>query len=314
MLIKNSLRLLINNLNVVFKAMLYSLVVVFLTYLLLTVFFSDIVNKLSQNAEFQKLTESLKALWNAFITGDLRPSIDLVSCFEEFMEAIRVNLSNYIWSLLGLLIGVYLLTVINNVCAHTLTYMMNARMSTYEKKGFFVTLISNLKSTLPFEAWFSLLSILGVLVSISLALLFVVYTFTRIYLLSVIIGVWIFITVFSIYLSLTSLFRPLHVNNASYSELFKNRFTAGTFGQVFGSFAFSLVAFMALNVMTFITTLGAGMVMSVPLTQIFFVLLQLVLLYSLDGKKYYVDYETIETPNKIKQDSENADFLKDVEV
>ncbi len=314
MLIKNSLRLLINNLNVVFKAMLYSLVVVFLTYLLLTVFFSDIVNKLSHNAEFLELTSNLKALWNAFITGDLRPSIDLVSCFEKFMDAIRLNLSSYVWSFLGLVIGFYLLTVINNLCAHTLTYMMNARMSAYEKKGFFVTLISNLKKTLPFEAWFSLLSILGVLVSISLALLFIVYTFTHIYLLSVIIGVWIFITVFSLYLSLTSLFRPLQVNNCAYSELFKNRFTAGTFWQVFGSFAFSLVTFMGLNVMTFITTLGAGMVVSVPLTQLFFVNLQLVLLYSLEGKKYYVDYETIEIPNKIKRDSENADFLQDVEV
>lgn len=314
MLIKNSLRLLINNLNVVFKAMLYSLAVVFLTYLLLTVFFSDIIGKLTKNKEFLQLIGSVNELWNAFISGNLRPSIDLVSCFEQFMEAFRVNLVNYVWSFVGLIIGGYLLTVLNSLCVHTLTYMMNARMSSFEQKGFFASLISNLKRSLPFEAWFSLLSILGVIVSISLALLFIVYTFTYIYLLSVIIGLWIFIVTLSLYLSLTSLLRPLYVNGAGGKELFKCKFTSKTFRQVFASFLFSLVAFMAVNVMTFITTLGAGIVVSVPLTQLFFVFLQLVLLYSLEGKKYYVDYETIEVPNKIKQDSANADFLNDVEV
>ncbi len=314
MLIKNSLKLLLNNLNVVFKTIVYSLVIVLLTYLLLTVFFSDLVGKVASSPAFSKIIEDVKLVWHSFLTGDLRPEVDFIEQFELFMESVRLNIGNYIWPLIGLCIGFYLITVLNNICSYTLTCMMNARMSTFERKSFLETLISNLKKSLPFEAWYSLLALLGFAASFFAGLLFIVYTFSSLYLTSIIIGLWLFILLFSLYLTMTATLRPLSVSGANYKELFKNKYTRHDFWQVLATFIFSLILFSSLNVAMFITTLGAGLIISIPVTQLFFVLVQLVLLYSLDGKKYYLDFENIVTPNKIKQDVKNADFLNDVEM
>ncbi len=314
MLIKNSLRLLINNLTIVFKVMVCSLVVLLLSYLLMTSFFSDVVKKISGGEEFKKLIEKVNAVWTAFISGDFRPEIDFVVTFEAFMETVRVNFSSYSLPLLCLFIGFYLITVLSNLFVYTLTYMMNARMSTYEKKGFLASFIYTLKKSLPFEAWYSLLTLIVLLLSVFVTVLFVVYTFSKIYFLSIVIGLWLGIAVYSLYQSMTAMFRPLSVNDVKIKSLFKNRYSRSGFVQVFATFLFSIITFTSLNVMTFITTLGAGLLISIPVTQVFFVILRLVLLYSAEGKKYYLDYETIETPNKIKNDASRAEFLDDIEM
>ncbi len=314
MLIKNSLRLLLNNLTVVFKVIICSLVVLLLSYFLMTTFFSDVIEKISQSDEFKNLISNVNAVWKAFITGDFRPHIDFVPNFEALMENVRINISGYFLPLLGLFIGCYLITVISNVCVYTLTYMMNARMSSYEKKGFLASLIFMLKKSLPFEAWYSLLSLIALLLSVFITLLFVVYTFSSIYFLSIIIGLWLAIAVYSLYQTMTAMFRPLSVNDEKLKSIVRNRYSNSGFLQVFSTFVFSIITFAAINVMTFITTLGAGLIISIPVTQVFFVILRLVLLYSSEGKKYYLDYETIETPNKIKSDAARAEFLDDIEM
>lgn len=314
MLIKNSLKLLLNNLNVVFKTIIYSLITVLLTYLLLTVFFSDLVGKVVANPSFQKIIEDIKLVWHSFLTGNLRQDVDFVAQFELFMDSVTLNIGNYILPLIGICIGFYLISVINNICSYTLTCMMNARMSTFERKGFLETLIANLKKSLPFEAWYTLLALLGFFASFFAGILFIVYTFSSLYLTSIIIGLWLFILLFSLYMTMTATLRPLSVSGTRFKDLFKNRYTRRDFWQVLATFTFSLILFSSLNVAMFITTLGAGLIISIPVTQLFFVLVQLVLLYSLEGKKYYLDFENIVTPNKIKQDVQNADFLNDVEI
>lgn len=314
MLIKNSLRLLINNLNLVFKAMLYSLIVVFLAYLLITASFSDFLSKISQSSEFQTFFNDLTALWNAFITGDFSPSVDLVASFEGLMDAVSRDFGNYTLTIIALGAGSYFIVVLNGLSSYTLTYLMNARMSAYEKKSFLPTLISTLKKSLPFEALFSLLSIIAFSAALFFAVIFVVYTFSYIYLLSLIIGIWLFIVLFSLYLSVTATFRPLIVKGSKIKELFRIRYAAADFWKVLASYIFSLVIAFSLNVVMFTSTLGAGLVISLPIAQLYFILFSLVLLYTTKGMKYYIDYETIVVPNKLKEDSAAADFLDDIEI
>lgn len=315
MLIKNSLRLLVNNLNVVFKTIIYSLVIVLLSYLLFTVFFPELVGKITKSDEFAALLGTIQTVWHDFLQGNIRSEVDFVSVFQALTAAIERNASLYVWPIIGLTVGFYLIMVLNNVCAYTLTVMMNARMSSYEKKSFLATFISNFVKALPFEAWYSLLSLIGLTVSALAGFLFIIYTFQDLYISSIIIGIWIFVLLYSLYSTATAMFRPLSVSgNGGAKQIFRNRYHGRDFWQVLATYAFSILLFASINVAMFITTLGAGLVISMPLTQLFFVLLQLVLLYSLEGRKYYVDYETIVTPNKLNKDAKNADFLSDVEM
>lgn len=314
MLIKNSLKLLLNNLNVIFKTLVYSLIIVLLTYLLITVFFSDLIGKIVNAEGFSPLIAQIGLAWNSFISGNLRPELDFITPFEQLMSSVRNNLVEYLLPIFGFAIGFYLIAVLNNVCSYTLTSMMNGRMSTFEKKSFLATLISELKNSLPFEAWNTLLILIAFTVSLSVGFLFIVYTFTTLYLTSIILGLWLFILLFSTYLTVTALFRPLSVNGVKGKALFKNRYSVRNFWKILATYVFSLVLCFSLNVTMFISTLGAGLIISVPVTQLFFVFTGLVLYYSLEGKKYYLDYENIVTPNIIKKEIKDADFLSDIEV
>lgn len=314
MLIKNSLKLLLNNLNAIFKTLLYSLVVVLLTYLLISVFFSDLVTKVVETEGFKNFVTQIGTVWNSFISGNLRPEVDFVTPFEQLMDTVRLNLLDYLLPVIGFIIGFYLISVLNNLCSYTLTSMMDARMSAYEKKAFLETFIAELKNSLPFEAWYSLLTVLAFVISASIGLLFIVYTFTTLYLTSVIIGLWLFTLAYSAYLAVTALFRPASVNGVRGKALFVNKYTARDFWQILASYVFSLMLFAAVNVSMFVSTLGAGLIISIPVTQLYFVFNGLVLYYSIEGKKYYMDYEHVITPNKIKKDARDAEFLDNVEM
>ena len=112
----------------------------------------------------------------------------------------------------------------------------------------------------------------------------------------------------------TALFRPSVVAGEPIKNLFVNKLIDNHFGSIFCSYLFGLIVAMYLNASMFITTLGVGVIISLPLTQIFFATMQHVLKCHLDGIKYFIDFETIETPNKLKKDVKSADFLDEIDV
>ena len=72
-------------------------------------------------------------------------------------------------------------------------------------------------------------------------------------------------------------------------------------------FAYFLVAWViiiALNIFVGLFTLGAGLLISIPVSMLFVSILNMTLYYGKNGKRYYVDGTVITPPYKKEEDKE----------
>ena len=314
MLIKNTLKIVLNNLNVVFKSMIFRLVLWIIGFVSLYFLGTAILDGVVKSDELNALIGALKEIWQNFMHGEYLKNVDLKQTFESFTNLLKVEfISNIGLFICALIIG-YVLLVLNGICTYTVSSMIHAKMSTMTKLGFFEALFMGLKKSIVFEAIYALLKVIAILVSVLLGVLVAVYTYDVLFIFAIALGFAISVILFTLFLVVTALFRPSVVAGEPIKNLFINKLIHKHFGVILCSFFVGVIISWYINVSMFITTLGVGLILSVPLTQIFFAVMQHVLKCHLDGIKYFIDFETIETPNKLKKEVKAANFLDEIEV
>ena len=114
---------------------------------------------------------------------------------------------------------------------------------------------------------------------------------------------------FSIPITIFSKLMPaMLVDKKSLKDAFKSTFAKrDKFFQMVGNYAFVIMISFYLNVSVAVFTVGAGLIVSIPLTSIFTILVSLVDYYQIQGKKYYVSSDQVVVP---RQMHEHAQFLK----
>lgn len=314
MLIKNTLKIVLNNLNVVFKSMVFRLVLWVVGFVSMYFLANAILDNVIHSAELNALIGSIKEIWQGFLHGDFKANIELKESFEAFTNLLKVEFVDNIWLFICVCLVGYVIMVINATCTYTVSSMIYAKMSTMTKLGFFEAFFRGLKKSLAFEAIYAILKIIAFIGSLILGVLVAVYTYHFLFIFAIALGFAITVTLYTLFLVVTALFRPSVVAGEPIKNLFVNKLIDRHFGIVFCSFLVGVMLACYINVSMFLTTLGVGLLLSVPLTQIFFATMQHVLKCHLDGVKYFIDFETIETPNKLKKDADSADFLDEIDV
>ena len=305
--VKNSLSLLVNNINLSFKALLYNLVVVGVFSALLVVVVELNLSVITGSAEAADLIAKLSNSFGDFIGGNYDFINELVDSFSVFLKFVGEHLSSVFWAIgLGALI-IYVESVLLGVGNYTITKIVDAHMATISKLGFFETLISSLNRSLPFEALYALIKTVGILLLIGLLYLIFVLTIGFLSLFSLILVSWIAIFLVSLFFTVTALFRPSVINGTSVTAAFKTRISGKQFWIDLGSFVLSITVAIVINIMFFLTTFGAGVIISISLTGLYFACLQLVIYYSANDKKYYIDFDNIVTPKGLREDKELLD-------
>ena len=90
----------------------------------------------------------------------------------------------------------------------------------------------------------------------------------------------------------------------SFAFSVKNAFK--NFGSIFAYFLVAWVLIIAFNVFVGLFTLGAGLLLSVPVSMLFISIMNMTLFYGKNGKRYYVDGAVITPPYKKEtEESEN---------
>ena len=314
MLIKNTLRVLINNLNITFKTMLYRVITMVIGFAVMYLCFHGVIERVLAHPAVQGFIGDIKTYWHNFISGHMDTSVDFKASFQLIVEVVKDRFADYVWLMILAGVGAYIFLVISSICSYTVSAILHAKMSTCSRLGFFEALFSNLKKSILFEALYSLLKILALGASLIVGYLFLVFTFEFLSILAVAVAIVIIVCLYSVFLSMTALFRPLTVSGAKVGSLFKNRLKNKYFWLVWASYIFSMIIFIYLNVSVFVFTLGAGVIIMLPLTQIYFTALQQVLCFHLEGKKYFIDFDNIEVPNIIKAEVKDADFINDIDI
>jgi hypothetical protein len=98
------------------------------------------------------------------------------------------------------------------------------------------------------------------------------------------------------------------VDKKSLKDAFKSTFAKrDKFFQMVGNYAFVIMISFYLNVSVAVFTIGTGLIVSIPLTSIFTILVSFVDYYQVQGKRYYVAGDQVVVP---RQMHEHAELLK----
>lgn len=307
MYIKNSLSLFINNVNLSFKAMLYRLIVASVFTALIAVICDVNMSVITKSAELKDFFDSIRGAISGFLGADYSFGKNVAETYGALIALIKENVSSIIGVSIVAFLLIYVETFLLGVSHFALTYCVNSHMASLTKTGFFEALFSSLKVSAPFEALYAAIKNIVVILTLALSGLFAVYTMEFLSIFSLIISTWLLIFIFSMYLTVTVLFRPNVVNGAGVGAAFKTKFEGKKFWTCFGSFVLSFTVGIIVNVASFLTTFGAGLIISLPLTALFFACLKLVVYYNVNNKKYYIDIDHIVTPVTLREDGELLD-------
>lgn len=310
MYIKNAFSLMMNNINVLFKAIVFNIVIITVTILAIHFILLSSLEHVISSAEWKVFLEAVNSSLRNIMQGKFSAVQDLSPVFNELLAVFKSNEIVLLIGFLSMLLVLFIALYLQGICKYTMCAIINGHMSSISKLPFIQTMLVTLKKSAPFELLFSVIHSLVVLVLLAIVLLFVVYTIGFLSVFSVMFAGWLFFIGYGYFLAVTTNIRPNIVNGGAIGKSFKLKIERKDMLNVFPRYVVCLVLLCSFNVILAITTLGAGTLISLAFSNLFTVCLQLVIFYALDGRKYYLDFDHIVTPKKLRTD--DAKYLEEI--
>lgn len=312
MMYKNSFKILFSNSSLIWKVVLYFLVVGVVIGGLTYASALPILKVITDAGVFQLFIDSIR---------DFFVGLNLVGLFQncsiamkDLVNVIIENMSN-LWIYILLLIffififGSVLRGFYSTICGGVLYNSMSNNM----KQSFTNSLVTNFWKSLKLElARLTVALPMSILIGVALY-----YTSTLIHLNKAMLFITpflvtlVFILLLSLKTTLLSGWMPaLFVMKAKTYPALAKGFSVikRRFWGILGNSIAIILTVITVNLFVGIFTLGVGLIITVPATYLFFVIFEMVAFYSARGIRFYTDQDTIFEPKK----SELTDRKKDI--
>ncbi|MDE7168546.1 MAG: hypothetical protein K2O28_06855 [Clostridia bacterium] len=304
---KHSFHVFVDNFSVVYKQLLYRLIVLVISGLICWAGVYPFIKTFINSEQLNTIIEGTKGFITTLLSGKINELADLSekvqTAYAELIELFNTKLSQAILS--GLLI--LLITIISKwfmgLGNYATASIINDKMALRAKQPFFSTLIRNLKSAAIYNAIYVPLSVLfDLIIVVAMFFLFftllnhVVYFFICLFLfvLAVVFAITFKMTVTSDWLP--ALIRGKMKQGAAMKYAFARK-GKNTFN-VMSNFAVIVLIVFALNMAAAILTLGVGLLLTVPSSYVIIICFEFVNYYDREEIKYSVDKNTIISPAK----------------
>ncbi len=314
---KRSVNLTADCFSSVFKLLLYRIVtgVIFfsLTYVILHLGLSEITG----SAQFHALTSLVGEFFRALTTGD----VDVLSAFQETAHAALLDMGELLgehiasiaWSIVGVCAMYLLSRFFNGVAQFAVLDTMNDRLGSYARTRFSSAFFRNVGKGALYQVVYVPLAFVYDVLSLSACWFFFFF-------IPSLLPSWGALTVvFSLSLTLTALvcFQALKltfisawmpamiVAGKSMAAGLKETAHCGrSFGRRFAGYLVAAYCIVVVNVCFGLFTVGSGLLITVPLSFVFLLAMQLINYYETTGRKYFVGY------NRIAGEKEEPDSLE----
>lgn len=304
MMYKNSIRILFSNFNLVWKVMLYTLITLAVIGGLAYVSAVPVFNVLANNGFFNLI----KDVFEGFVTNlNLLEFIKgLGEISTSFFEIIINNFSN-IWVsiVLFIFIVVFLERFLIGQTKLSSAYCLYASMSNNMKIGIFSSYFSNFSKVVLFElVKFITTFPIDIFIGYVIIQCFKLFSLgTAMAILTPFIIVLVIVILMSLKISLFSCWMPMiSVKNDGIFKCLKNNFKLinRRFFKIFANSIGIVLTIIMINGFALIFTLGAGLIITIPLSMVLETTFQMSAYYGSYGMRYYVDNNTIVEPKKME--------------
>ena len=309
MRIKNAFKILISNSVVIYKAMFYKLITSSLIALLAYFVVAKDIRYIFGQPEVNAFWNSIITTFSEFFKGNPLNKDLIPEAFDAILVMLKDNLATI--TLASMKIGIFLLllNVVERMGNYAIGILTNGYMSSLSKYSLVASLLANIGKAFLYSIIIVPLAFVFDGLILLIAVLIGVYGIRVISVFAIILALMFVVIALSCKFTIISRFMPTMITEKkSATEAFKTCFTKREkFLHMVGNYAFVIMISFYLNVSVAVFTLGAGLIVALPLTSIFTIIVSFVDTYQLSGKKYYVSGEEVVTPRQMR---EHADLLK----
>lgn len=312
---KRSVGITVDCFSNVFKLFLYRLVtnVIFysLVYLILSLGLSFIV----KSAEFAELWGLVKEFFRAvalsLASGDAAPltqfQTDFHTALGGFAALLVANMGSIVGSVIGVCLMYLLQRIVNGLAQFAIAGVINDRMATYSHTRFAVSFFRNLPRAALYQ-----------LVYVPLAFVYDVFTLVACWFLffyvpsllpafgvlsilaAISVTLLVIILMQALKLTVISAWIPAMLAGKSVFGAFKESFACKKdFRRRLAGYVVACYLIVFVNVSFAVTTVGSGLLVTVPLSFVFLLTMQLVNYYETKGMKYFAARDIISGPDDV---------------
>lgn len=317
---KHAFHVFVDNFSVIYKQLLYRLVILIVSGAICIAGVYPFIRTLINSAQFNNLVDGINGFINNLLNGQVTELASLSekvqTAYAELIELLNTKLSQAVLSGLLLLLIVVIAKWFMGLGNYATASVINDKMALRAKQPFLGTLIRNLKSASVYNAVYVPLSVLyDLIVVVATFFLFLVLLNNVVYFL-ICLFLFVLAVVFAITVKMTftSDWLPALIRGKmKQREAIKYTFSRkgkNTFN-VMSNFAVIVLIIFALNVAAFLLTLGAGLLITVPSSYAIIICFELVNYYDREEIKYSIDKNTIISPAKERPLSREEFFRGD---
>lgn len=278
--LKNALRLTFLNNNMILKSLIYRLFI-FIIYAICSYFI-------------------LKDFFLMFNNFALKKSF-----FYEVNDLIKFYFTKKFYKVALFILLSYVIGVLNNFADSSIVDILNNHMSILSREGFFGSFVRNFVLAITYGLLYTLFNLLFLSISLGLAYLIITKLYATISFFAIPLAIIVFVLLTSLKQTIISQILPYAVtNHCNVLKAIKNINIKQAF-TTYSSYilAYSLIFYV--NITAGILTLGAGLMLTLPLSFILLDILGLTSFYEINKMKYYITYDVKCIPKELRDNEEN---------
>jgi hypothetical protein len=298
---RNSLKLLLNNFSSVWKLLWSKLVVFIVSASLIVAFVLPTVISIFNSVAGTGLFENAWQLLDDFINrADMQPSVEaLKNSLDMSSKVLADNAGKLSVSYFSVLAILIFSNLISGLANFAMSDVMNVDMCANAKLPFMSRFIITLGKGIRYQLVRLITEIPLFIIVLSAVWQIFSFLFSLIGILSVFFSVALFFLLIAACQTFFCCWLPeVTVNRGGVFEAIKKGFALAK-PHYFNLLSVFLLAdffvFLTNAVLAFFTC-GAGLIISIPMSILFYIILKLVIYYDLRGLKYYIDSNTIVIP------------------
>lgn len=313
MRVQNAFRVLLSNFKLIYKAsfarFVCTAVFCVIGYLLLYKNLLPIITA----EESVKLVHSIRDIFVRFFAGEGIDTHGIPNAYRAFMAMIaNENATNVFLIVTETLLTLFLLRVAYQVGEYAFGKIMSGFMSARTRFGFVTTLFFDFGKALAYAVLYVLISLILEMAILVIAIALVVNTIEAISIGAIFIALVFFVMANAFKYTILSSFMPnIVAGKMSVMKALGNTFprTRKHFSSLYGSYFFMMILFFYLNVTFLVFTFFMGLIITLPLTNLYYTAISLADYYHVNGKKYYVDEDHIVIAKSAKEDAELTKYM-----
>lgn len=313
---RNAFKIALGNYALVFKNLLYKLCVFTIFAVALRLLLKITLNPFIET--LRPVFENLFGLVLVIVRGgDLASTREsLKDSFNSFMSFLSQNYSGIVITVIIILVAVILYRFLSGISDCTLMILVNGHMTGMAHRGYLAVMIENLKKILVYQLIDGLSSI--VFTGIASFLVWAVFRLTITYapMLTLFLTMLIIVSMISIYLTVFSqvMANVLLGDVKSLKKAIKDGLLCKReyFFKMFFAYATVVVLLVYLHASLTVFTFGVGELLLIPFASLLIVTMKTVDYFTINKKKYFVDYDNIVIPKELRENDE--DLLSSIDI